>query len=168
MRQKEHHHPGFEPRTPRSEAKQRTCSSTQVLHNNLSDWYVSTFRYEYTFRKNWQWNENSTRRRESARARSMPLLAGPGGASKARHVEQSAHREVDLIRSRTFTVQKPGRNMTSRLLGRHGQQYPPYIFTKQMKESINKNKKYIKRKKIAPTSTKSHSKQPQRFAVRLA
>ena len=31
------------------------------------------------------------------RARSRPLLAGSGGASKVRHVQQSAHRKVDFI-----------------------------------------------------------------------
>ena len=41
--------------------------------------------------------KNSTRRRETTRARSRPLLAGSGGASKVRQVQQSAHREVDLI-----------------------------------------------------------------------
>ena len=39
-------------------------------------------------------SENSTRRRKTTRARSSPLLAGSGGASKLKHVQQS---EVDLI-----------------------------------------------------------------------
>ena len=41
-------------------------------------------------------NENSTRRRETTRARSRPLLAGSREACKVRHVQQTAHRGVDL------------------------------------------------------------------------
>ena len=42
-------------------------------------------------------NEHSSRRRETTRARSRPLLLGSGGARKVRHVQYSAHREVDFI-----------------------------------------------------------------------
>ena len=42
-------------------------------------------------------NEKSSRRRETTPARSPPVLAGSGGASNVKHVQQSAHREVDLI-----------------------------------------------------------------------
>ena len=44
-------------------------------------------------------NEKNTRCRETTRARSRPVLAGSGGAIKVKHVQQSAHREVDLISS---------------------------------------------------------------------
>ena len=37
------------------------------------------------------------RRREMTRARSRPVLAGSGVATRVRHVQQSAHREVDII-----------------------------------------------------------------------
>ena len=42
-------------------------------------------------------NEKSTRCRETTRARSRPVLAGSGGASKVTHVQRSAHLEVELI-----------------------------------------------------------------------
>ena len=42
-------------------------------------------------------NEKSTRRRETMQARFRPVLAGSGRATKVRHVQHSAHLEVDLI-----------------------------------------------------------------------
>ena len=67
----------------------------RFLHGTLSDWYVS-IRTNRRLGKTDK-NENSTRRRVTTRARSRPLLAGSGGVSKVRHVQQSAHREVELI-----------------------------------------------------------------------
>ena len=67
-------------------------------------------------------NEKSTRRRETTRARSRPVLAGSGGASKVKHVQQSAHREVNLISIWGVYGSKPGLNLTSRSLRRQDQQ----------------------------------------------
>ena len=39
-----HHHPGFDPRTPRSERQQPTCSPSQVL--NLTIYQIDTYLYE--------------------------------------------------------------------------------------------------------------------------
>ena len=40
-KQKKHHHPWFEPRTPRSEGQHLPVHLFRFLHDNLSDWYVS-------------------------------------------------------------------------------------------------------------------------------
>ena len=60
--------------------------------------------------------QHSTRYRETTRARSRPLLAESRGASKVRHVQQSAPREVDLNSSYVEDGSKPGLNRTLRLL----------------------------------------------------
>ena len=70
----------------------------RFIHVNLSDQsdYVST-RTNRRLERNGKETKKSTRRRETTRARCRPLLARSGGASKVRRVQQSAHREVDLI-----------------------------------------------------------------------
>ena len=68
----------------------------RFLHNNLSDCYVS-IRTNRRLGKIDKGGRNSTRCRGATRGRSRPLLARSGGTSKVRHVQQSAHREVDLI-----------------------------------------------------------------------
>ena len=64
---------------------------------------------------------------ETTWARSRTVLAGSVGARKVRHVQQSAHREVDLIPIERVYGSKPGLNLTSRLLRRHGQHIYTYI-----------------------------------------
>ena len=66
-------------------------------------------------------NEHSTRRRETTRARPRSPSAESGEMSKVRHVEETPHRMVDLNSSEGVYGSKPGLNLTSRLLRRHGQ-----------------------------------------------
>ena len=59
---------------------------------------------------------------DNASTPSRRVLAGSGGASKVKHVQQSAHPEVDLTISMLSVYgSKSGVNLTSRLLRRHGQ-----------------------------------------------
>ena len=75
------------------------------------------------------WVKVTKKRQKSTRAqgddastRSRRVLAGSGGASKVEHVQQSAHREVDLTISISSVYgSKSALNMTSRLLRQHGQ-----------------------------------------------
>ena len=62
------------------------------------------------------------------------VLAGPcrvGRVSKVRHVQQSSHREVDVISISGVYGSKPGLNLTSRLL-RHGQHVYTYIHSRNI------------------------------------
>ena len=57
------------------------------------------------------------RRREYGLGR---ILAGSGGASKVKHLQQSAHREVDFTSILSVYGSNHGLNLISRLLIRHG------------------------------------------------
>ena len=92
-----------------SERHQPACSPTEegpYMTIELIDMYLYVRTDVW---KKWQKNENSTCRRETTRARSRPLLAGSGGASKVRHVHQFSNQRTEWWtssrRSRAFTAQ---------------------------------------------------------------
>ena len=49
----------------------------------------------------------NTLRQDTPRARQRPPVAESGGASKARHIQQTAHQEVDLISKYAVFGSKP-------------------------------------------------------------
>ena len=89
--------PGIEPPTWYFQGVQATSQPPVVLRGCTTELVVFVRTYEQTTWHFDQKNEKSTPRRETTWAMPRALLAGSGGASKVRHVQQSAHREVDVI-----------------------------------------------------------------------
>ena len=97
--------PRIEPSTWDAQWVKYICLTTPLLTWLLSEWNVSISVYVRI--ETWGQNrkkQNSTRSRETTRARPRPPPAESGEASKAWHNKHTAHRLVDLI-SRSFTAQ---------------------------------------------------------------
>ena len=58
--------------------------------------------------------ENSTPRRDTARAQAWPPRAESGEASTIRHSKETADREVDLLARKLENGSKPGRKQIER------------------------------------------------------